>query len=244
MNLNDNVKVGLALLKEVEEKMKDYYLDTAALAPDSRYNPIYDVENEELQKQLDIGEKKIGDFQDGLAYLNFLRGRLLAIKQSPMSNRKMLKCADYYQRAIELGYDETVARFFWGLHHKVWNKKDKAITQFERVVSIAGVDSELGLEAAKEIEKLKAKKGGCFIATAIYGSEDASEVLVLRCFRDEILASSKLGRLLASVYYLISPPVARLLNSSSQLRNIVRKTVVHPIIDLCRSKLNKNQKKR
>jgi hypothetical protein len=52
---------------------------------------------------------------------------------------------------------------------------------------------------------------GCFIATAVYGSYVADEVLVLREFRDRELESSSLGRFLIRFYYFVSPPVAELL---------------------------------
>jgi len=84
------------------------------------------------------------------------------------------------------------------------------------------------------------KGGGCFIATAVYGSENAPAVLVLRSFRDDILLSSKLGRVFVNLYYLISPPVARLLSNNSPLQNIARKAVVRPIANLVRSKLYPN----
>ena len=52
---------------------------------------------------------------------------------------------------------------------------------------------------------------GCFIATAVYGSYGADEVLILREFRDRELASSGLGRFLIRVYYVVSLPIAELL---------------------------------
>lgn len=52
---------------------------------------------------------------------------------------------------------------------------------------------------------------GCFIATAVYGSYVADEVLVLRDFRDRELESNGLGRFLIRFYYFVSPSIAELL---------------------------------
>jgi hypothetical protein len=80
------------------------------------------------------------------------------------------------------------------------------------------------------------KKDGCFIVTAVYGSYNAPEVLTLRNFRDDVLLASNVGRALVKLYYILSPPVARLLNAHLWLRNMVRKAVVQPIISLVRLK--------
>lgn len=170
MNLSDDAKVGLALLEDVEQAILDNYGGLCALSAGSDYDPRNDSDNKELQSQVDAAERKLGDLPQGLAYASFLRGRLLAIKQAPMSNRAMLKCAEHYGRAIELGYDEARVRYFWGLHEAAWNNRDKAVGQFQKVVDLAGVDSDLGLEAAKELEKVKiARKSGCLSIIAVLG---------------------------------------------------------------------------
>lgn len=87
------------------------------------------------------------------------------------------------------------------------------------------------------------KEGGCFIATAVYGDENAREVVLLRTFRDNILLRSRIGRYLVSVYYLISPPLARSIKSNVALRCLVRRVVLQPILGLICSKPKRNQKK-
>ncbi len=47
--------------------------------------------------------------------------------------------------------------------------------------------------------------GGCYVATAVYGSYDCPEVWTLRRFRDYHLKQSALGRLFIEAYYATSP---------------------------------------
>jgi hypothetical protein len=225
MSESDDRKIGMAILEEVESEMAKLYGDTIALGPGADFNVIFDVDNKELQKKLDIAEKKLEGSKEGLAGLNFLRGRLTAIKQSPMGNRAMVKCGEYYSKAIELGYDKAICLYFWGMHNKMWNNKEAAIKQFQEVVDLLGIDKELGMEAAKEIEKTKEKKSGCFIATAAYGSADHPDVIALRTFRDDYLLPSRLGKLIVKIYYFISPPLAQAIRIHPLLRNLPRKGI-------------------
>jgi len=64
--------------------------------------------------------------------------------------------------------------------------------------------------------------GGCFIATAAYGSPLHPHVDILRKFRDKYLLPSHFGRKLVNLYYKYSPFVANLISENRVLKVIVR----------------------
>jgi hypothetical protein len=64
--------------------------------------------------------------------------------------------------------------------------------------------------------------GGCFIATAAYGSPFESHVKILREFRDGYLMPNRLGRELINFYYTYSPALADVIAKHNILRVIVR----------------------
>jgi hypothetical protein len=70
--------------------------------------------------------------------------------------------------------------------------------------------------------------GGCFIATAAWGSKAAGQVVCLRRVRDERLAETCAGRRFIGCYYRFSPPAARFLSTSPALRGMVR-TALWPV---------------
>jgi hypothetical protein len=71
--------------------------------------------------------------------------------------------------------------------------------------------------------------GACFIATAACGSPNASEVIVLRSFRDSILLPSRSGRVFVDAYYRYSPPIAAYIEQSNICRLLVRVLAIKPL---------------
>jgi len=64
--------------------------------------------------------------------------------------------------------------------------------------------------------------GGCFIATAAYGTPMAEEIQILREFRDEYLLPNPVGKALVDFYYQVSPPVADFISEHPALKPVVR----------------------
>lgn len=80
-------------------------------------------------------------------------------------------------------------------------------------------------------QDIEAKRQGCFIATAAYGTPLAGEINVLRRFRDSYLLQRKWGQKFVEFYYTVSPPIAGVIRKSESLKKIVR-TLLKPIIKI------------
>ena len=74
--------------------------------------------------------------------------------------------------------------------------------------------------------------GGCFIATAAYGTDTAREINILREFRDAVLLPNSLGAKFVSFYYKTSPPIADFISQQEVLRTAVRVGFVDPIVKI------------
>ena len=64
--------------------------------------------------------------------------------------------------------------------------------------------------------------GGCFIATAAYGSYEDRHVKILREFRDSYLLTNIFGKAFVSLYYTASPPLADFITEHTWLKPVVR----------------------
>lgn len=66
------------------------------------------------------------------------------------------------------------------------------------------------------------KSGGCYVATAVYGSYDCPQVWTLRRYRDFELASTWYGRAFIHTYYAISPKLVKWFGETKWFKNLWR----------------------
>ena len=110
-------------------------------------------------------------------------------------------CRAYKARNLSTGYPDPI-----GMSKQVYDDPE----------IIAGANSKRATAPADK------SSGACYIATAVYGSYDCTEVLALRRFRDKTLAATAPGRRLIKMYYFASPCLAARVSRSSRTSRIFR----------------------
>ena len=73
-------------------------------------------------------------------------------------------------------------------------------------------------------------KGGCFIATAAYGTPFEPKIDVLRDFRDDVLNEHRSGRGFIKLYYTLSPPIADIISKHEWRQRVVRAMIIEPLV--------------
>jgi hypothetical protein len=83
---------------------------------------------------------------------------------------------------------------------------------------------DLLTDGTKRCVVLQAPPGlfDCFVATAAFGTEMATEVVALRSWRDRRLRTTAVGQLALAIYYSVSPSVARWIRYRPAARMVVR----------------------
>lgn len=69
----------------------------------------------------------------------------------------------------------------------------------------------------------------CFISTAAFGSDMASEVQTFREFRNQFLLTNSVGQFFVKTYYKVSPPIADFIAQNDSLRAATR-AALYPVL--------------
>ena len=65
-------------------------------------------------------------------------------------------------------------------------------------------------------------KGGCYVATSVYGSYDCPEVWTLRRYRDYILDKTWYGRAFIKTYYTVSPTIVKIFGNQKWFKKLFK----------------------
>ncbi len=115
-------------------------------------------------------------------------------------------------RKSDISLNEDVAN----LLEKIKQNPERAKKYAERILEIDPNNTE----AKRILGHNEAKSGGCYVATAVYGSYDCPQVWTLRRYRDYTLAGTWYGRAFIRTYYAISPTLVRLFGETEWFKNM------------------------
>ncbi len=108
----------------------------------------------------------------------------------------------------------------------------KETTYYYRVMAYNGSgNSSYSNEASDTTFSSGGRDRRCFIATAVYGSEDHPYVKILRRFRDTFLLDNATGRKFVQIYYYYSSSLADVIEHNRGLRALMQYGMI-PIIGL------------
>jgi hypothetical protein len=113
-----------------------------------------------------------------------------------------------------------VAEAVSGYHFTHWTG------DVDTIADVYAVSTTITMDSSYSIKANFSGAGGCFIATAAYGTPMAEEIEILRGFRDEYLLTNPVGKALVEFYYTVSPPIAEFITEHPSLKPIVRAGLV------------------
>jgi hypothetical protein len=117
-----------------------------------------------------------------------------------------------------------VAEAVSGYHFTNWSG------DVDTIASVNATSTTITMDSSYSIIANFSGAGGCFIATAAYGTPMAEEIGILREFRDEYLLTNAVGRALVDIYYRVSPPIAEFITEHPSLKPIVRAGLLPAVV--------------
>lgn len=89
-------------------------------------------------------------------------------------------------------------------------------------LSVEGVAVSYSFQINSEGQVVEKPSGGCYVATAVYGSYDCPQVWTLRRYRDYSLAKTWYGRMFIRSYYAVSPTIVKYFGKTEWFKNFWR----------------------
>lgn len=118
------------------------------------------------------------------------------------------------------------------------------VTEFNNVDAQGGAIEDFviaatsaNLNGTEQIRSPGGGGGGCFIATAAFGSPLANEIDVLRTVRDRYLMPNAIGAIFADTYYRVSPPIAGVVAEHPGLASFTR-ALLTPVVAVFALRMN------
>ena len=163
-----------------------------------------------------------------ILFLNMIQTLISSTMRTTLWYDLVYKTSDTTYTLIHFGYDMLSTESFynckvyssissWAIHNGVrtTDVKYSGDNPFEKGYN--GLSYEYTQPSSGGTSK-----GGCYVATCVYGSYDCPQVWVLRRYRDNYLDNRWWGRAFIKVYYAISPTIVKIFGKTKAFNKINR----------------------
>ena len=122
-------------------------------------------------------------------------------------------------KSYESDYSNGYKRYVLSKYINVEGKQQVAgeIRKLHETIKLCDPSYEI-----PEVPQPKATSGGCYVATAVYGSYDCPQVWTLRRYRDNTLSQTWYGRAFIHMYYSVSPTLVRWFGDTNWFKKLWR----------------------
>lgn len=110
--------------------------------------------------------------------------------------------------------------------------KERALYWWKKAAAQGDEDAKQFIAELSFQDSISTSSGGCYVATAIYGSYDCPQVWTLRRYRDYTLAKSWHGRAFIRAYYAVSPTLVRWFGNTQWFKNFWKPILDHTVENL------------
>lgn len=202
--------------EDINNKLQDHN------AVDELYLQAYDATEYGSEEEFDFFER----------YTSFYEYKVITALHSPWFAQKLNGRKYITEKELEEFVDvslETLKSSFDDKEHDRINEAYKKFYGDEK-----NIFREEFKKAIAEVG-ISVKSGGCYIATAVYGSYDCPQVWTLRRYRDNKLSNSLYGKMFIDVYYAVSPVLLKIFGKNRWFI-LSCKRVLDPIIKTLNAK--------
>ena len=192
---------------------------------------------EEVEKYYNLVEQNAPNNMEAVFFSSYGKARISLLDNDYNNYGKRIQrgqvlinsisvISDYYELTVE--NKEEVLIMISDYIDKILQIKDRTYSISEiRIVFLTELKQIQENHDDKYIKDLIQKNsesqttaGGCYVATAVYGSYDCPQVWVLRRYRDYNLAKTWYGRTFIHMYYAISPTIVKWFGNKNWFKKI------------------------
>lgn len=226
---------SIAIPDSVREIGEKAFFECSSLASVMIPNSVQKIGDSAFYRCSSLTSVKIPDSAGGIADHAFyscesLTSVIISNSAWGIGESAFSGCSSLTSVSIPASVKRIFSSAFWGCSAlrkvKIDGDPEIAASAFNgcniQIVEASEEFKKKNWELFECLKEYQPHEGGCYVATAIYGSYDCPEVWTLRRFRDDTLDRTWYGRAFIRTYYAISPTLVRWFGACGWFQRLFR----------------------